>query len=195
MEYHAQTAVEAALALREDLHHAEGARAVEQLSDVEIGSYDVAIEIIGRDPEKWHPATRETADHSLPYCVARALLDGRMTEHSFSAERLRASAVIQLMKKVRVVRQPEFADRYPAAMPTRVTGRTLSGRSYAKQVDLPLGHPRHPMSDRDVEAKFRRLVAGRVERAKIEKLLESVWTLERCKDIKAVMPLMRARTQ
>ena len=77
VEYHAQTAVEAALALRNELIEAEGPQAIERLSDIEIGSYDVAIEIIGRDPEKWQPTTRETADHSFPYCVAVALLDGR----------------------------------------------------------------------------------------------------------------------
>ena len=66
VEYHAQTAVEAALALRNELIEAEGPQAIERLSDIEIGSYDVAIEIIGRDPEKWQPTTRETADHSFP---------------------------------------------------------------------------------------------------------------------------------
>ena len=76
VEYHAQTAVEAAVDFADELMEAEGADAVDHVMDVEIGSYDVAIEIIGRDPEKWQPATRETADHSFPYCVAVALLHG-----------------------------------------------------------------------------------------------------------------------
>ncbi|HMW86880.1 MAG TPA: MmgE/PrpD family protein, partial [Nitrospira sp.] len=73
VEYHAQSAVEAALALRAELLATEGKTWINKVADVEIGSYDVAIEIIGRDPEKWQPATRETADHSFPYCVAVAL--------------------------------------------------------------------------------------------------------------------------
>ena len=38
----------------------------------------VHFEIIGQDPEKWAPRTRETADHSLLYCTAVALLDGEV---------------------------------------------------------------------------------------------------------------------
>jgi 2-methylcitrate dehydratase len=191
VEYHAQTAIEAALVLRTELMESEGARAVEQIVEIEIGSYDVAIEIIGRDPEKWHPTTRETADHSFPYCVAVALLDGRITLHSFSPKRLRDPAVQGLMKKIRVVPQPEFTGRYPAAMPTSITVRTEGGKTYRKQVDLPLGHPCNPMSDRQLEGKFRRLVGGRLDRARTDRLLEFVWGLEGVKDIGELMPLLR----
>lgn len=191
VEYHAQTAVEAALALRAELIETEGLQAIESLTDVEIGSYDVAIEIIGRDPEKWQPATRETADHSFPYCVAAALLDGRVTMHSFSSKRLRDPALHALLKKVRIVTQPEFAGRYPAAMPTRITVRTTAGRVYMKQVDLPLGHPGHHMSDREVEDKFRRLTSRQLGRARTDKLINFVWKLEQERDIGRLMPLLR----
>ncbi len=191
VEYHAQTAVEAALALRALLIEAEGAHVTESLTDVEIGSYDVAIEIIGRDPEKWQPVTRETADHSFPYCVAVALLDGRVTPHSFDSKRLRDAALHELMKKIRVVTQPEFVDRYPAAMPTRITARTTAGNLYMKQVDVPLGHPGNSMSDGDVEDKLRRLASRRVGRARVDRLIDFVWKLEREKDIGKLMPLLR----
>ena len=191
VEYHAQTAVEAALALRAELIDAEGAHAIQNLVDIEIGSYDVAIEIIGRDPEKWQPTTRETADHSFPYCVAAALLDGRVTVHSFDPKRLRDPALHELMKKVRIVPQPEFVSRYPAAMPTRITVRSTTGKAYERQVDLPLGHPGNPMSDRDVENKLRRLASRRVSRAQVERLIGFVWKLEQEKDIAKLMPLLR----
>ncbi len=191
VEYHAQTAVEAALALRTELMEAEGTRAMEHVTEVEIGSYEVAVEIIGRDPEKWQPATRETADHSFPYCVARALLDGHMTLQSFGPTRLQDPAVRDLMKKIRVVRQPEFVNRYPGSMPTRITVRTEAGKTYMRQVDMPLGHPGNPMSDRELEAKFSRLTLGRLHRSRVDRLIEFVWTLDRIKDIGTLMPLLR----
>lgn len=193
VEYHAQTAVEAALALRTEMIEAEGGRALERIVEIEIGSYDVAIEIIGRDPEKWQPTTRETADHSFPYCVAVALLNGKVTLHSFSSKQLRDSALHDLMKKVRVVRQPEFVGRYPETMPTRLTVRTVSGKPYTKQVEVPLGHPRNPMSDQELEGKFRRLASGRFDRARIDRIIGFVWTLDRVKDIGTLMPLLRVR--
>lgn len=193
VEYHAQTAVEASVALRIELMEAEGIRAIEHVADIEIGSYDVAIEIIGRDPEKWQPTTRETADHSFPYCVAVALLDGCMSLRSFGPKRLLDPAVRDLMKKVRVVQQPEFVGCYPNTMPTRITVKTEAGKTYMRQVDVPVGHPDNKMSDRDLEAKFRRLAAGRLNHPRIEQLIECVWQLDRVKDIGALMPLLRVK--
>ena len=193
VEYHAQTAVEAALELRAEVMHAEGARAIEQVSDIEIGSYDVAIEIIGREPEKWQPTTRETADHSFPYCVAVAWQDGQVTLQSFIPKRLQDSTLRELMKKVRVVHESEFADRYPAAMPTRITVRTREGKTYSTQKDLPLGHPGNAMSDREVEGKFRRLVTRRLGRARTEQLAQMVWKLDHIKDIGTLMRYLRVQ--
>ena len=191
VEYHAQTAVEAALELRAALIQAEGARALQHLSDIEIGSYEVAVEIIGREPEKWQPTTRETADHSFPYVVAVALHDGQVTLQSFSEKRLKDAAVLELMKKIRVVLEPEFVNRYPASMPTRVTVRTREGKTYTTQRDLPVGHPGNPMSDQELETKFRHLVTRRLGRARTEQLIRQVWRLDQMKDIGALMPLMK----
>jgi 2-methylcitrate dehydratase len=191
VEYHAQTAVEATLSLREELLKSEGEEALAAVTDVEIGSYDVAIEIIGRDPEKWRPQTRETADHSFPYCVAVALLDGKVTLRSFDRKRMKDPALHALIQLVRVVTQPEFVGRYPHAMSTRITVRTRSGKEYVQQVDYPLGHPRHPMSDRDVEDKFRRLAAGQMDRVRGRKVIDLIWRLDQVKDISTLMPLLR----
>ena len=193
VEYHAQTAVEAALALREDLLKAEGGEVLAGITDIEIGSYDVAIEIIGRDPEKWRPQTRETADHSFPYCVAIALLGGKVTLHSFEAKRLADPVVHELIQKVRVVQLPEFAGLYPEAMPTRIRVRTKAGHSYVQRVDHPLGHPRHPMSDREIETKFRRLAMGKLGRARVSQVTDLVWKLEQLKEVNRLMPLLRVR--
>lgn len=191
VEYHAQTAVEAALAMRAELQKKEGAHAVANIAEIEIGSYDVAIEIIGRDPEKWRPTTRETADHSFPYCVAVALLDGKVNLHSFSPKRLHDPGLHELMQKVRVVREPAFIDQYPHTMPTRLRVTLTSGKEYVKQVDVPLGHPKHPMSDQDVERKFRSLAAGRVHARTADKIIGAIWGFETMKDIREFTALLK----
>jgi 2-methylcitrate dehydratase len=191
VEYHAQTAVEAALELRKELFNAEGPEAVTNITAVMIDSYDVAIEIIGRDPEKWQPKTRETADHSFPYCVAAALLDGTITVRSFAATRVQDPGIRALMEKVRACPLQEFVGRYPEAMPTRITVHTKSGRQYRAQVDYPLGHPKHPMSDAQVEEKFRRLAGPRLNRARADKVIDLVWKLDRLTDIGAFARLVK----
>ncbi len=192
VEYHAQSAVEAALVVREELLNKEGRAVLARIDEIEVGSYDVAIEIIGRDPEKWRPSTRETADHSMPYCVAAALLDGTVTVGSFESKRLSDPKLRALMQKVRVVVQDEFIGWYPKAMPTRVTVRTASGNEYVKQVDYPLGHPRHPLSDREIEEKFRSLAAGLFARARAGQVIDMVWRLESLEDVGKLMPLLKA---
>lgn len=195
VEYHAQTAVEASLSLREELVKSEGEAVLTAVKDIEIGSYDVAIEIIGRDPEKWCPRTRETADHSFPYCVAVALLDGKVTLRSFEKRRMADPALQALIQRVRVVEQQEFIGRYPQAVPTRLTVRTQSGKEYVQQVEYPLGHPSNPMSDRDVEDKFHRLAAGQLDRARTRKVINLVWQLDQIHDISALMPLLRVKRE
>ncbi len=193
VEYHAQTAVESALVVREQILKAEGEKALNQIASIEIGSYDVAIEIIGRDPEKWHPRTRETADHSFPYCVAVALRDGTVTLRSFDEKRLDDPALQDLMQKVKVVEAEEMRGWYPEAMPTRIAVRTNSGNEYVKQIDYPLGHPRNPMSDREVEEKFRELAKGKLDRKQAGKVIDFIWKLDQVKDIGALMPLLRMK--
>jgi 2-methylcitrate dehydratase len=119
------------------------------------------------------------------------LLDGRVTLQSFGEKRLRDPALLDLMKKIRVVRAPEFAGRYPDAMPTGITVTTQAGRSYKKQVEIPLGHPLHAMSDREVEGKFRDLARGRLDRRRIDRLLDAIWTLEQAKDVGGIMGLLK----
>lgn len=193
VEYHAQTAVEAAIAVRDELLKSEGPQGLADISAVEIGSYDVAIEIIGRDPEKWRPQTRETADHSFPYCVAVALLDGTVTLRSFEEKRMDDPMLQALMHKVRVVQQPEFTGRYPSAMPTRLTVTTATGKEYVAQQEYPLGHPRHAMSDREVEEKFSLLTARQLPPAQARKIIDAIWNLDKMKEISVLMPLLKIR--
>ena len=76
-EYHSQSAIEAALFLREEIGDPS------KIQSVRIESHDASVDIIGSEPEKWKPETRETADHSLPYITAIALIDGEVTEKQF----------------------------------------------------------------------------------------------------------------
>jgi 2-methylcitrate dehydratase len=64
-----------------------------------------------------------------------------------------------------------------------------------QQVEYPLGHPRNPMSDRDVEDKFRRLAAGQLARTHARKVIDSVWRLDDLKDIGTLTSLLRMKRE
>jgi 2-methylcitrate dehydratase len=78
-------------------------------------------------------------------------------------------------------------------MPTRITVKTEAGKTYIRQVDVPVGHPGNPMSDRDLEGKVRRLAAGRLSRPRIDRLVDFVWAFDRARDVGTLMPLLRVK--
>ncbi len=114
-EYHSQSAIAAAFTLRPKIK--DPAR----IQAIEIATFRAAVEIIGKDPEKWRPKTRETADHSLPYCTAVALVDGEITARQFSPERLadpRACSIWSREPKLSVNPQSSRPAAIPRAFPT-----------------------------------------------------------------------------
>jgi 2-methylcitrate dehydratase PrpD len=101
---------------------------VSQIKSLDIFSFDAAVDIIGKDPEKWRPKTRETADHSLPYCTAVALTDGDVTLDSFSDERLRDESLLDLIAKIKIHRDAKLTARYPRGIPNRLEVALVDGR-------------------------------------------------------------------
>jgi len=193
VEYHAQSAVEAACVIRQQILAEYGECPVHRIELIKVGSADVAIEIIGRDPEKWHPKTRETADHSLPFCVATALADGKISPQSFSRHRLKDPVRLDLMQKIRVEEIKDFSERYPEAMSTKIDACLVDGKTFTAQIDHPRGHPRRPLSDQDLEIKFQELTSRNISRKDRTKLIQTVWELDHLKDVKllvAAMPVM-----
>ena len=164
-EYHSQSAIAAAFELRPKV--GDPAR----IRSIEIATFRVAVEIIGQDPEKWSPKTRETADHSLPYCTAVALVDGEVSAAQFHADRLADPSLLDLVRRTSVVEDPALTLGYPNGIPNRVTVVLDDGTTFVSEVAFPPGHDKNPLSDDQLATKFHGLAdpALGVERA------EEIW--------------------
>src|SRR5205085_2297744 len=167
-----QSAIDAALQLRSDVGD------VEKIQAIDLHTFDAAVDIIGKDPEKWRPKTRETADHSLPYCTVVALVDGDVTLDQFAPERLTDEKLLALVAKVKIHRDAGLSKRYPAGIPNRLTVTLDDGRQCVKEVEFPRGHARNPMTDEEVEQKFRTLVEPRYGKRRTKQILKAVWDME-----------------
>ena len=174
-EYHSQSAIEAALKLRDRIP------GIEAVESVTVESHDAAVDIIGSEPEKWRPQNRETADHSLPYIVAAALADGEITERQFAPERFTDEGLLSLVERVKVTRHAELSAAYPGAVGNIVHVRLRDGTDVTERVDHPRGHAKNPMSDAEVEAKFLALTGE-----KASKLMELAWNLDSLKSVEAL---------
>ncbi len=181
--YHGQSAVWAALEIRARVR-------AQDISEIAIETYRNAIEMMGNEPGRWAPKTRETADHSLPYVVAIALLDGEVTSQSFSGERLVDPAVVNLMRKVKINENAEFSAQYPESAPCRLRLRTVSGEEVVAEVRYPKGHINNPMDDKEVEAKFRDMFRAYGDDSQCETALRELWNFERATDIGSLLRVL-----
>jgi 2-methylcitrate dehydratase len=182
-EYHSQSAIDAALQLRPEIGD------VSKIAAIDIHTFDAAVDIIGKDPEKWRPKTRETADHSLPYCTAVALADGEVTLVQFAPQRFTDPKLLDLVAKIRVHRDAALSARYPNGIPNRLTVTLTDGRRLVREVEFPRGHAHNPMTDAEVEQKFRTLVEPRYGAKRAGQILAACWKLEELKSVPELMQM------
>ena len=180
-EYHSQSAIEAALFLRKEI--ADRA----QVKSMTIESHDASVDIIGSEPEKWKPETRETADHSLPYITAVALIDGEVTNKQFEPERFTDPKIWKFLENVKVERNAELSALYPGAVANIVHVDLSDGRRLTKRVDYPLGHAKNPLKDSEVEGKFRSLVNPKLGEESVTRVINQVWKLDEAENVNELM--------
>ena len=174
--YHGQSAVLLALDMRARCKPSD-------IREIQVDAYRAAVDMMGMDASRWAPTTPETADHSLPYTVAIALLDGKITAKSYDPARFNDPEVVALMQKVKVNEDPKLTQAYPEGAPSRLRVALASGDTLTAERTYPAGHARSPMTDGEVERKFRDMLSEHPARAQTDRLLERLRALEQCEDV------------
>ncbi len=163
----------------------------DQVEQIQIRSLARAADILS-DPSKYDPHTKETADHSLPYVIAAALVDRQVTPVQFTMEKIMDPKIREQLGKVEVVADPEIEKVFPALQRVIVQITTRDGRAFTKQLDFPKGDPRNPLTDQDVEEKFSALADGVLSPGAQKKLKDTIWGLEKAGSVQKLMGLMKA---
>jgi len=185
-EYHSQAPCWMALNLRSRVR-------LDDIDAINVQTYHTAYSEIGSEPEKWNPQTRETADHSLPYLLALALMDGAIRPDSFSEQRMRDPATRALMQKIKIAENEAYTRRFPQEMVTEIEVRTKSGERCVETASYPRGHAKNPMSDADVVSKFQALAEPLLSQVERDGLLQALWNLDQAPAIGPVLDRMRVR--
>jgi len=174
-EIHSQSALEALLKLRETNNIA--AAAVER---IELETFQVAYDIIGGGEEggKKQISTKEQADHSLPYLLAVALLDGQVLPEQFAPARIAAPDVQELLRRVEVRPADDLTARFPAEHACRLRLVLEGGRVLAAERRDYEGFLTRPMTWPRARDKFERLAAATVEPELAEELADAVAVLD-----------------
>jgi 2-methylcitrate dehydratase len=156
-EIHSQATLEGVLELRAQY----GLRG-EDVAEIVVQTFNVAYHIIGggEEGEKMTVRTKEEADHSLPYMVAVALLDGQVMPDQYAPARIRRGDVQSLLRKVVVRPSADLSGQFPESMPCRVRICLLGGQTYEIEKHDYEGFHSRPMRWETAREKFEVLTAG-----------------------------------
>ena len=174
-EFHSQSALEGVLELRATEHVKP-----EEIESVSIDIFDVAYHIIGGGEEgnKQRVRTKEEADHSLPYMVAVALLDGDVSPVQYAPERIVREDVQSLLRKVTIQPDEALSKRFPNEMPCRIHITLKNGQVLRIEKQDYEGFYTRPMSWEKTIAKFERLTTPYTNAVQRDSIVETVAHLE-----------------
>jgi 2-methylcitrate dehydratase len=135
------------------------------------------------DPSKYDPRSRETADHSLPYCIAATIVDGNVTLASFKKEKIMDPELRSYLDKINVVIDPKYEKTFPELKKCSVQIKTNDGHLFDIEVDYPLGDYREPMDDIALYAKFDSMVLPETGQKRRDRIVSTILNLEKVQDI------------
>ncbi|MBI2986141.1 MAG: MmgE/PrpD family protein [Deltaproteobacteria bacterium] len=181
-----QTAVAAALQLAQQ-HHLSW----RDMSLIEIGLAKRDADSQSRNLSSARPESRDTANHSVRYCVAAALVEGELGYEQFEPEKLHSPEILALVDRTKVYWEKSHDTYWPAANPSTIRIRTASGQEYAKAVIVAPGHPSEPFSDEVLEHKFRHLAGRHLTSEQIAEVIDITRRLDQLTDVRALTDILR----
>jgi len=149
----------------------------QNIKEVKISAIAKAVDILF-DKNKYEINSRETADHSLPYCVARAIIDRKITTQSFDKEKLFDPILKDLIYKIKGEPSEEFEKMFPEKQPSQVVIVTNDDKEYKVYLEFPKGDPREPMTMEDLDNKFNALSEKLLSENKKSKVKNSIFNCE-----------------
>ncbi len=189
--YHTHRAIDAVLQLMAE-HHLTA----RDVTEVDVGTSKRALRVLAYSDPQTPPETPYQAKFSMPFCIAAALVDGKVNLETFTPEKLSDPGLGETRKKVQlslpdVPIWPGLADVGPDTVfvGNPVTIRTAD-RSYSARVDILHGDPASPLTDEEILVKYRDCAGRLLKPADIEAGGDLLLNLERLADIGELMDLL-----
>ncbi len=157
----------------------------DDVSKILVRTYPIAVSTAG---DRYEPCTADEAKFSLPYCVAAALIYGKVGLEEFSSERLANPTILDLSNRVKAIVEPEFVNARLG--PAKVKISTKSGDEYQSRVGKPKGYPENPLTKTEIENKFKDLASLVLTDQRIKNVLKTVNNLENVDRVKDLAELL-----
>jgi len=186
--YFSQSAIEAILNLR--LQIAD----LDAIKEIRLQTFPAGYEVMGSGEANWRPETRESADHSLPFVMAVALMEGGVEIRHYDQMYYKRSDVRALMQKIKVRIGEEPVAAWPEVPLNIVDVELKSGKVLSTKVAYHLGHFKRLMTDEEQERKFRPLAEPLLPKQQIDDLLACLRRLDEVERIGELIALTVAPT-
>jgi len=181
--YFSQSAIEAMLELRTQIPD------LADIKEIRLQTFPAGYEVMGSGEANWQPQTRESADHSLPFVMAVALMEGNLQIRHYDEMYYKRSDVRALMQKIKVRVGEEPVAAWPELPLNIVDVEMTSGKIFSTKVAYHLGHFKRWMSDDEQERKFRSLAESLLPKTQIDDLLACLRRLEEVDQISELISL------
>jgi 2-methylcitrate dehydratase len=162
-----------------------------EIAEINLHVSKSAIHVMAASADKWRPQTHETADHSMPYSTGVVLMYGKLDEDYYEDPYLHDEKLLDLVAKVKVIPSDE-ADRRENEINLCDLELVLkSGQRKTTRVEYHRGHWKNPMTDAEMEEKFRGLAHKHLKADRLDALLKQLWALENMPKAGAILGLTR----
>lgn len=181
--YFSQSAIEAILQLRPQIP------ALDEIKEIRLQTFPAGYEVMGSGEANWRPETRESADHSLPFVMAVALMEGNLEIRHYDGLYYKRPEVRALMQKIKVRIGEEPVAAWPEQPLNIVDVELKSGKVLSTKVAYHLGHFKRLMSDEEQERKFRPLAEPLLPKKQIDDLLACLRRLDEVEHVGELISL------
>jgi 2-methylcitrate dehydratase len=181
--YFSQSAIEAILDLRCQIPD------LDDVKEIRLQTFPAGYEVMGSGEANWQPETRESADHSLPFVMAVALMEGSVEIRHYNQMYYKRPDVRALMQKISVRIGAEPVAAWPDVPLNIVDIEMKSGNVFSTKVAYHLGHFKRLMTDEEQERKFRPLAEVLLPKRQIDDLLACLRRLDEIEQISELISL------
>jgi len=163
----------------------------DDIAEVNIQVSRSAIKIMADGPDKWRPQTHETADHSIPYAAGLVLMYGKIEPEYYEDPYLHDPRLLDLVSRVKCLPSDE-ADRTENEFNLCDLEIVLkSGARKSVRVEYHRGHFRNPMTDAEMEEKFRLMADKHLSADRVDNLVRQLWGLDRLSQVSTLIAATR----
>ena len=159
----------------------------EQIARIEVHTFHNAVRLNVR-----RPADTDTAQYSLPFPVAAALVHGKLGGSQLTGSALTDPRVLRLVDRIELIEDAEFQAQFPARRFARVEIETGTGERYTSAAMEAKWNAEDPPTDAALRAKFRWIAGEVLPTERVQALETALW---RCADYADVSPIVALLAQ